>query len=103
MTRRSSRHRPEPTSSKLQRAETWSGLRAGDSVHISDTGIRSATWTFVAHVTNVETGQDWVEVVGGAKGDRKVRSFAPARVYAVSANKKKGDLSLAEAPQLPLG
>ncbi|MGH8996757.1 MAG: DUF7246 family protein [Acidimicrobiales bacterium] len=103
MTRRSSRHRPEPTPSKLRRADTWSGLRAGDPVQISDTGLRSATWAFVAHVTNVETGQDWVEVVGGARGDRKVRSFAPARVYAVSASRKRGDPSLAEAPRLPLG
>ncbi|MGH9045862.1 MAG: DUF7246 family protein [Acidimicrobiales bacterium] len=66
---------------------------------MTNTGLRSPSWEFIAHVTNVTTGEQWVEVVGGGSGDRKVRSFAPERIFAPGA---KG-LSLADAPQLPLG
>ena len=36
----------------------------------------------MAHVTNGETGEAWVEVVGGRGGDRAVRSFRPDQLYA---------------------
>jgi len=50
-------------------------------------------------------------VVGGRPGDRTIRSFEPDRVFAVTgagrrrsaAKATEGQLSLAEAPQLPLG
>jgi hypothetical protein len=86
----------------LRRASQWAGLLPGNPVQVQGTRIRSATWTFVAHVTNVASGEEWVEVVGGRAGDRKVRSFRPDQLYAVSARPGR-DPSLAEAPGLPLG
>jgi len=53
-------------------------------------------------VTNEETGEAWVEVVGGRSGDRAVRSFRPDQLYDPSARPGR-DPSLAEAPGLPLG
>jgi hypothetical protein len=88
---------------------TWQGLRPGDPVLIADTRMRGATWTFRAHVRNDRTGAEWVEVVGGRAGDRTVRSFDTARVYAVTARSGRagaapaGELPLADAPQLPFG
>ena len=101
-TRRSRRARVEALPSRLRRAETWAGLRSGDPVEVTGLRQRSAEWTFVAHVTNTETGEAWVEVVGGAKGDRSVRSFDPSRIFAPGAG-KAGRFSLAEEPRLPLG
>jgi hypothetical protein len=56
----------------------------------------------VAHVTNGETGETWIEVVGGRPGDRAVRSFRPEQLYSPSARPGR-DPSLADAPGLPLG
>ena len=89
----------------------WSGLREGDPVVISGLSMRGATWSFRAHVRNRNNGAESVEVVGGRPGDRTIRSFEPERVFAVTAAGRKrsaarataGQLSLAEAPQLPLG
>jgi hypothetical protein len=86
----------------LRRVTQWAGLLPGDPVQVEGTRIRSATWAFVAHVTNGESGAEWVEVVGGRAGDRTVRSFRPDQLYAVSARPGR-DPSLAEAPGLPLG
>jgi hypothetical protein len=91
----------------LERSERWAGLRRGDPVEISGTGLRSASWEMVAHVRNTETGDEWVEVVGGRPGDRKIRSFRPEQVYAPRSSRGKGGgsgagrASLADAPQLP--
>lgn len=78
-------------------------MTKGDAVEVSDTRLRSATWQFVAHVRNVVTGDEWIEVVGGRAGDRTLRSFPASRVFAPT---KKGRgaprASLAEAPRLPL-
>jgi hypothetical protein len=87
---------------ELRRNVRWAGLRPVDPVLVTGTRIRSATWAFVAHVANAETGEEWVEVVGGRSGDRAVRSFRPDQVYAPSARPGR-DPSLAQAPGLPLG
>jgi hypothetical protein len=86
----------------LRRATSWAGLRPGDPVQVEGTRLRGASWQFVAHVTNGETGETWVEVVGGRAGDRAVRSFRPDQLYAASA-RPGHDPSLADAPGLPLG
>ena len=86
----------------LRRDTRWAGLRPGDPVRVEGTRLRGAVWEFVAHVTNVETGESWVEVVGGRAGDRAVRSFRPDQLYSVGA-KPGRDPSLADAPGLPLG
>jgi hypothetical protein len=74
--------------------------------------IRGADWEFRAHVLNPRNGTESIEVVGGRAGDRRVRSFEPQRIYAVTAShatrggsdgSMSGRLSLAEAPQLPFG
>lgn len=98
-------------SEHLERSETWSGLHRGDPVVVSDLHIRGATWEFRAHVRNRHNGTESVEVVGGRPGDRTIRAFEPSRIFAVTARKRRGSdadrsiagqLSLAEAPQLPL-
>lgn len=76
---------------------------------IADTRLRGATWEFRAHVRNERNGAESVEVVGGRPGARTVRSFDPARVFAPSSRARRaggvpaGELSLADAPQLPFG
>jgi hypothetical protein len=85
----------------LHRSTRWAGLAPGDPVQVTGTRIRGARWKFVAHVANAETGEEWVEVVGGRAGDRAVRSFRPDQLYAASARPGR-DPSLAEAPGLPL-
>ena len=85
----------------LKRNLHWAGLRPGDPVQVQGTRIRGASWTFVAHVANTVTGEEWVEVVGGRSGDRAVRSFRPDQLFAASARPGK-DPSLADAPGLPL-
>jgi hypothetical protein len=90
----------------LARSERWAGLRRGDPVDVSGTRLRAASWSFMAHVRNTESGEEWVEVVGGRPGDRNVRSFAPGQVFphsAHSARAGQSSPSLADAPQLPLG
>ena len=73
--------------------------------------IRSAEWRFRAHVLNRRNGTESVEVVGGRPGETQIRSFGPERIFAVTRkrgsraggrNATAGELSLAEAPQLPL-
>ena len=88
--------------SDLRRTARWAGLRPGDPVVVTGTRIRGASWSFVAQVANAETGEAWIEVVGGRAGDRAVRSFRPDQIYAASA-KPGRDPSLADAPGLPLG
>ena len=99
-------------SGHLERSEVWNGLRAGDRVRVSGLAIRGAEWRFRAHVVNRHNDTECVEVVGGRLGERTIRSFGPDRIFAVT-NKRgaraggrdasAGELSLAEAPQLPLG
>lgn len=98
--------------SDLQRRTRWAGLVPGDPVQVIGTRIRGAAWTFMAYVVNTESKEEWVEVVGGRAGDRKIRSFGPDRIFAVTKRSKsrtspnraiEGQLSLADAPQLPLG
>jgi hypothetical protein len=98
-------------SAHLERSEAWNGLHAGDPVVISGLSLRGATWEFRAHVLNRNNGTESIEVIGGRPGDRTIRSFGPERVFAVSGGRRRrgtdravaGRLSLAEAPQLPLG
>jgi len=73
-------------------------------VDIDAPRLRSATWSFVAFVRNVETGAEWVEVVGGKPGGRMLRSFGPELVFPPGSLTGRGTArpSLAEAPQLPL-
>ncbi len=99
-------------SDHLERSQTWHGLRTGDPVIVSGLRIRGADWEFRAHVLNRRNGTESIEVVGGRAGDRRVRSFEPHRIFAVTGARSArqspdravaGQPSLADAPQLPLG
>jgi hypothetical protein len=81
-------------------------------VRISGLPLRGAEWRFRAHVLNSHNGTESIEVAGGRPGENKIRSFGPERIFAVMGKKggrgtgggiTTGELSLAEAPQLPLG
>jgi hypothetical protein len=110
-----------------ERSDRWNGLRAGDPVVVSGLHLRGASWQFRARVLNRHNGTESIEVVGGRPGDRKIRSFEPDRIFAVTGRRGSGQgsgrgsgrpsgsgmragpegstagqLSLAEAPQLPL-
>ena len=104
---------PQREPARLRRIATWSGLRAGDRVEVDDPRARRATFEFVAHpratrstfefvalVENLVSGDSWVEVVGGKRGDRKLWSFRPEQIFAPGA-KGRGP-SLAAAPRLDL-
>ncbi len=99
-------------SDHLERSEAWNGLRAGDPVAVSGMAIRGAEWRFRAHVLNRHNGTESVEVIGGRPGENKIRAFGPERIFAVTKKRGSrakgrgptaGELSLADAPQLPLG
>jgi hypothetical protein len=94
----------EGPSGNLRREASWAGVQRGEAVEVSDTRLRSAKWEFIAFVRNVATGEEWVEVVGGRSGDRKVRSFPPERVFAPAGKSSRSGprQSLADAPRLPL-
>ena len=97
------RETPEPSGrNHLHRRSSWAGLKRGDPVEVEGTRQRGAAWQFVAHVTNTTTGAEWVEVVGGTRGDRNVRSFPPERIFPPD-GLRTGRPSLADAPTLPFG
>lgn len=96
----------------LERSSEWSGVRTGDAVEVAGVRSRSSSWSFLAHVRNARTGEEWVEVVGGRDGSRAVRSFRPEQIFppaprsARSARSaRRGDAArvpLVDAPRLPL-
>lgn len=96
-------------SAHLHRTTAWHGLRVGDAVFIDGLHDRSAVWIFRAHVRNERNDTESIEVVGGRTGDRTIRSFDTGRVFTASTKRDKvgnaarGQLSLADAPQLPFG
>lgn len=71
-------------------------------MHVDGVRMRSASWTFLAHVRNTRTGEEWVEVVGGRPGTRTVRSFPPHQIFPPGNADSGAAPSLAEAPRLPL-
>ena len=89
----------------LLRTTKWAGLSTGDPVVVDGSKELRQSWVFVAHVTNTETSEQWVEVRGGRRGEAKGRSFRPDAIFPLSA--KKGGrvvgVSFADAPQLPFG
>ena len=88
----------------LVRTTNWAGVTTGDSVVVDGAKERRQTWVFVAHVHNVATNEEWIEVRGGRTGEMKGRAFRPEAIYPSGA--KRGSrligLSLADAPQLPI-
>ena len=89
---------------RLERRPEWAGLRAGDAVLVDAERERRHQYVFVAHVRNLTTGDEWVEVRGGRSGEAKDRSFRPDIVFPASAKRgaKLVGPSLYDAPRLPL-
>jgi len=84
------------TQGNLKRSTQWAGLTTGDPVVVNSEKELRHSWVFVAHVTNIVTNDEWVEVRG--------RSFRCDLIYPPTAKKgaKVVGLSYAEAPQLNL-
>jgi hypothetical protein len=89
----------------IVRSLSWHGVRAGDAVVVNAPRERRLDWTFVAHVRNEVTDDEWIEVRGGRAGEAKGRAFRPELIYPSNARRgsKVSGLSLASAPQLLLG
>jgi hypothetical protein len=89
----------------IVRSSQWNGVREGDPVVVNGPKERRQSWTFVAHVVNEATGDQWVEVRGGRVGEAKGRSFHPDLIFPGEARKgaRVIGLSLANAPKLALG
>lgn len=89
----------------IVRSSQWNGVREGDAVVVNAPKERRQNWTFVAHVVNEATGDEWIEVRGGRVGEAKGRSFRPEMIFPGEARKGARiiGLSLATAPKLPLG
>jgi hypothetical protein len=95
---------PEPAGERLRRSDRWHGVRAGDPVVVDGVRERRRQWVFVAHVVNLATNEEWVEVRGGRAGEAKGRSFRPEAIF--PRNARRGSRlvgpSLAMAPQFAL-
>lgn len=89
---------------QIVRSSSWHGVRDGDPVVVNSDKERRLHWTFVAHVVNEATSEEWVEVRGGRSGESKGRSFRPELIFPAAARKgsRVVGLSLASAPQLAL-
>ncbi|HTT59827.1 MAG TPA: hypothetical protein VMF33_07240 [Acidimicrobiales bacterium] len=99
--------RPKPEvirRGQIVRSSTWQGVRCGDAVVVNAPKERRQHFTFVAHVLNEATGDEWVEVRGGRVGEAKGRSFRPDLIYPGEARKgaRLVGPSLAMAAKLPL-
>jgi hypothetical protein len=95
----------ESVTARLVRAPKWHGVRAGDLVEVDGARERRQRWVFVAHVVNVTTNEEWIEVRGGRPGEAKGRSFRTGVIYprvATSGSRRRA-MSLDQAPQLELG
>jgi hypothetical protein len=91
------------TRGNLERSTKWCGLNGGDAVIVDVVKERKNSYVFVAHVRNVLTGDEWVEVRGGRSGDSKDRSFRPELIYPASARKgsRLTGRPIQDVPQLP--
>lgn len=90
--------------SKFVRLASWSGLHEGDAVVVDSDRDRRGQFVFVAYVENKATGDAWIEVRGGKKGEAKTRSFLPEQIFPAGARKggKIVKPSIVDSPQLPL-
>jgi len=83
---------------------TWNGVVSGEPVVVDGVKERRQSWVFVAHVRNEASGEEWIEVRGGRRGEAKGRSFRPDVIFPDGS--KKGSrlvgMSLLRAPRLPL-
>ncbi len=52
----------------------WNKLASGDSVRVKG---QRGQFTFIRHVSVKETGEEWIDVYGGANGHMMFRSFVP--------------------------
>ena len=90
--------------SNLVRTTRWAGTRPGDAVVVNLPRERRQHWVFVAHVLNAASGEEWVEVRGGRRGEAKTRSFRTDLIYARGALQGSRLIGqpLVDAPRLDL-
>ena len=79
------------------RTTKWAGLSTGDTVVVDGIKELRQSWVFVAHVTNTQTNEQWVEVRGGRSGEAKSRSFRPDMIFPSTA-KKSGRVVASRSP-----
>ena len=61
-------------SSHFARATAWGPFDSGMAVRVL--GQPRSQFVFLAHVTNTDSGEEWIEVIGGRSGQSLRRSFA---------------------------
>lgn len=91
----------DPTSRVVRRAR-WNGLGAGDPVVVDTPKERRHHYEFVALAEHGTSGESWVEVRGGAAGERRDRSFRPELIrYAITkCGKVVAGSAVVDAPRL---
>lgn len=82
MTRRTTRQ--EVARGALVRMTSWQGLQPHDEIRVKGKPGQRSRYEFLAFVQNVESGECFVEVLGGRVGrdgttQRNVRMFPPER------------------------
>jgi hypothetical protein len=104
MARRRTPSVADAAAGRFVRLTEWAGLHEGDPVDVLDAVERGVTWSFAAHVTNVQSEETWVEVVGGRAGEQRRRSFRPEQLYP-HRSLRSGSATcapLCDVPRLPL-
>jgi hypothetical protein len=79
--------RDEFAKETLTRSGAWHGVVRGETVLVNAPKERRQQWVFVAHVRNVATGDEWIEVRGGRPGESKGRAFRTELIYPSSAKR----------------
>jgi len=96
--RRKSKTPPEPRPN-----DNWvvsedyeaNGRKIQRDTELSITG-ESGRFRFMRHVLNPDSATEWIDVIGGPKGYKQVRSFRPDRIKRVHWKKKTGENLAAE-------
>jgi hypothetical protein len=81
---------------ELIKSPEWNGFKSGDIVsvdsrYVSDrvAWMRNWSWEFVAFVTNIKTGHQWVELYGGHVKWAHTVGVSPEAVVKVDSRRRK--------------
>lgn len=83
--------------SRFKKVDEWGDLRKGDSIKLravswqehGKSNWEKGSFIFMAHVTNPQTGAEWIDVRGGYGGRLHNRSVTVDRVVAAPKRRKK--------------
>lgn len=86
---------------KLVRSTSWAGVREGEPVVVAIARERRRQWVFAAHVKNVVSNEEWIEVRGGRTGEAITRSFRAELIFPKSSKSvpRKNEWSFFDAPR----